>query len=162
MKNKKTLLITQGGLIAAIYVVITVLCEPFSFGEVQLRISECLMVLPIFTPAAVPGLFLGCLIANLICGAPIWDVIFGSLATLIGVIFTRKLRDKNMIVALLPPVISNALIIPFLLKYAYGVPLPVPFMMLTVGAGEAVSAGVFGFLLGKLLEKHKKTIFGLD
>ena len=121
-----------------------------------------LVILPIFTPAAVPGLFLGCVIGNILGGAMLPDIIFGSLATLAAACLTYKLRDKSMIIAVLPPIILNALVVPFILKYAYGVPLPIPVMMLTVGAGEVVSCGVLGVGLGKVLAKNKKAIFGIQ
>ena len=88
MKNRdpRVLRITQGAVIAALYVVLTMVFAPISFGPVQVRIAEALCILPMFTPAAIPGLFIGCLIANLIGGGIILDVIFGSIATLIGAV----------------------------------------------------------------------------
>ena len=129
-------------MIAAAYVVLTVAFAPFSFKEIQVRISESLTILPIFTPAAVPGLAVGCLLANILGGAVAADVVFGSLATLIGAVGTRMLRDKNPVLAVIPPIIANMLIVPFVLRYAYGVPLPIPLMMGTVGIGEMISCGV--------------------
>jgi uncharacterized membrane protein len=159
--SKKVLFLAQAGLIAAAYVVITVLGAAYSFGEVQVRFSEMLTILPYFTPAAIPGLFIGCIIGNILGGAVIPDVVFGSLATLAAAVATYYLRKKkSLILAAVPPVVANALVVPFVLKYAYGVNLPIPFMMLTVGAGEAISAGVFGVLLGKTLDKRKNAIFG--
>ena len=134
-------------MIAAAYVVLTVAFAPFSFKEIQVRISESLTILPIFTPAAVPGLAVGCLLANILGGAVAADVVFGSLATLIGAVGTRMLRDKNPVLAVIPPIIANMLIVPFVLRYAYGVPLPIPLMMGTVGIGEMISCGVLGLLL---------------
>ena len=133
-------------MIAAAYVVLTVAFAPFSFKEIQVRISESLTILPIFTPAAVPGLAVGCLLANILGGAVAADVVFGSLATLIGAVGTRMLRDKNPVLAVIPPIIANMLIVPFVLRYAYGVPLPIPLMMGTVGIGEMISCGVLGLL----------------
>ena len=157
--NRKTSLIAQGALIAAAYVALTVAFAPFSFKEIQVRIAEALAILPVFTAAAVPGLAVGCLLANIIGGAVLPDVIFGSLATLIGAVGTRMLRDRKPELAVIPPVVSNMLIIPFVLRYAYEVPLPVPLMMLTVGIGEAISCGVLGLLLYKALSPHRKSIF---
>ena len=117
-------------MIAAIYVVLTYVFAPFSFGEVQVRISEALTILPVFTPAAIPGLFIGCLIGNILGGAILPDIIFGSIATLIGAFFTWKLREKSPYLAPVPPIIANILIVPFVLRYGYGVSLPIPFMML--------------------------------
>ena len=160
IKNKKILYITQAGIIAAIYVALTFALKPISFGEIQLRVAEMLVILPVFTPAAIPGLFIGCLLGNLLGGAMIPDVIFGSLATLAGAALTYTLRDKKLFVATIPPIVLNALIVPFILKYAYSVPLPIYVMMLTVGAGEIISAGVLGTAFGKVLKRNEKAIFG--
>ena len=146
-------------MIAALYVVLTMVFAPFSFREIQVRVSEALTILPAFTPAAVPGLFIGCLLANLLGGAAVPDVIFGSLATLIGAFFTWKLRNKHPFLAPVPPILSNMLIIPFVLRYAYGVPMAIPLMMLTVGFGEVLSCGVLGMLLYYVLKKSQKQLF---
>ena len=159
MKNKKVLFLTQAAMIAAIYVVLSVVFAPISYGEIQVRIAEALTILPAFTPAAIPGLFIGCLIGNTIGGCVLWDVIFGSLATLIGACFTYLLRKQNKFLAPLPPIISNTIIVPFVLYYAYGVNLPIPFMMLTVGIGEVISCGVLGMILYTPLQKHRNRIF---
>lgn len=159
MRNKNVLFMTHAAMIAAIYVVLTYVFAPFSFGEVQIRIAEALTILPVFTPAAIPGLFIGCLVGNILGGAILPDIIFGSVATLIGAVFTYMLRDKNKVLAVLPPIISNILIVPFVLKFGYGVNLPIPFMMLTVGIGEIVGCGVFGLILYNALAKYKNTIF---
>lgn len=84
MKNKNVAFMTQAAMIAAIYVVLTYVFAPFSFGEVQIRIAEALTILPVFTPAAIPGLFVGCIVGNILGGAILPDIIFGSIATLIG------------------------------------------------------------------------------
>ena len=149
----------QAAMIAALYVVLTMVFAPFSFREIQVRVSEALTILPAFTPAAVPGLFVGCLLANLLGGAAVPDIIFGSLATLIGAAFTWKLRNKHPFLAPVPPIVSNMLIIPFVLRYAYGVPMAIPLMMLTVGFGEVLSCGVLGMLLYYALKKSQKQIF---
>ena len=159
MRNKKVLFLVQAAMIAAIYVVLTFLFAPFSFGEIQVRISEALTILPIFTPAAVPGLFAGCLIGNFAGGALLPDVIFGSLATLLGAVFTWLLRDRNFLLAPVPPIVANVLIVPFVLRYAYGILLPIPFLMLTVGIGEVISCGVLGLLLARIIGKYRKHIF---
>lgn len=159
MKSKKVLFLAQAAMIAAIYVSLTFLFAPFSFGELQIRIAEGLMILPLFTPAAIPGLFIGCLLGNILGGAIIVDVIFGSLATLLGAIFTYLLREKSKFLAPIPPILSNSLIIPFVLRYGYGVPLPIPFMMLTVGIGELISCGVIGMILYNALYKYRTIIF---
>ena len=95
MKNSKITFLVQAAAIAAIYVVLTVAFAPISFGEVQIRFAEALTILPFFTPAAVPGLFVGCLIANILGGAILPDIIFGSLATLIGAVGTYLLRKQS-------------------------------------------------------------------
>lgn len=159
MKNQKVTFMTQAAMIAAIYVVLTYVFAPFSFGEVQVRIAEALTILPVFTPAAIPGLFVGCLIGNILGGAILPDIIFGSLATLIGAFFTYQLRDKNKFLAPLPPIAANTIVVPFVLRYGYGVALPIPFMMLTVGVGEVLSCGVLGMVLYFALRKYKNIVF---
>lgn len=159
MKNQKVTFMTQAAMIAAIYVVLTYVFASFSFGEVQVRISEALTILPIFTPAAIPGLFVGCLIGNILGGAILPDIVFGSIATLIGAFFTWKLREQKPVVATLPPIISNIIIVPFVLRYGYGVTLPIPFMMLTVGIGEVISCTVLGLIVYGALKKYKGTLF---
>ena len=159
MKNKNLSFMTQAAMIAAIYVVLTYIFAPFSFGEVQVRISEALTILPIFTPAAIPGLFVGCLIGNILGGAILPDIVFGSIATLIGAFFTWKLREQKPVVATFPPIISNIIIVPFVLRYGYGVTLPIPFMMLTVGIGEVISCTVLGLIVYGALKKYKKQNF---
>ena len=158
--KKQTLYITRGAAIAALYVLLTHLSALFGLdkGVIQFRLYEILTILPIFLPEAIPGLFIGCITANLTASAIIWDVIFGSTATLIGAIGTRLLRHlpkKIIFLATLPPVLSNAIIVPFILKYAYGVPDLIPYMMLTVGIGELATAGVLGTLLYYSLKKSK-------
>ena len=160
MKNKGTLFLVQAAAIAAVYVVLTTVFAAFSFGEVQVRISEALTILPVFIPAAIPGLFVGCIISNFLGGAILMDVIFGSIATLIGAVFTYKLRNSSKWLAPVPPIVANALIVPFTLYYGYGVNLPIPFMMLTVGIGEVISCGVLGMILYGALSKYRHTIFG--
>jgi len=160
--NKNVKYLTHGAMIAAIYVVLTLFISAFNLasGNIQVRISEALCILPAFTPAAIPGLFVGCLIANLITGASIFDIIFGSIATLIGAIGTYVLRNHKFLCTL-PPVISNAIIIPIILRYAYGytffyrdLDFSIPFFALTVGIGEIISVCILGTLLIKLLGKH--------
>lgn len=158
MKENKVFFMTQAALIAAIYVVLCMVFAPISFGQVQLRIAEALVVLPCFTKAAVPGLFIGCLISNLLGGSVLLDVVFGSLATLIGAMGSWYFR-KNKYVLLLCPIISNVLIVPLVLYYGYGVLLPIPVMMVTVGIGEVISVVGFGSVLMKALDKYKHVIF---
>ncbi len=160
MKNSKTLFIAQAALIAALYVVLTLLANSLGLANyaIQLRFSEALTILPFFTPAAIPGLFLGCLISNLLTGAIVWDIVFGSLATLIGAVGTYLLRRCKWL-APLPPIAINTLTVPFVLHFAYRFPGSIPFFMLTVGIGEILSCGVLGILLLLVLQKYKKYFF---
>lgn len=160
-KKLNVLFMAQAAMIAAIYVVITLLFAPFSFGEVQIRLSEALTILPVFTPAAIPGLFIGCLISNILGGCIVPDIVLGSFATLIGAIFTYSLRNKSKYLAPVPPILANALIVPFILRFGYMVPLPIPFMMVTVGIGEVISCGLLGMILYTALNKYRATIFRL-
>jgi len=160
MKNKKAYFITQAAVIAAIYVVLTLFISAFNLasGAIQVRISEALTILPYFTPAAIPGLFIGCLLSNYIAGNVIWDVIFGSLATLIGALGTHFLK-KNKWLAPVAPIISNTIIIPFILCYAYGIEGGIPYFMLTIFIGEFISCGILGMILLFALSKYRHIIF---
>ena len=158
MRDKKVLFMVQAAAIAAIYVVLTVVFAPLSFGEVQIRFAEGLTILPYFTPAAIPGLFIGCVIGNFMGGAIPVDIICGSLATLAGALLSYALRKHKFLVPL-PPIIANTLVVPFVLFYGYVVNLPIPFMMLTVGVGEVVSCGVIGLILLFALDRYKGVIF---
>ena len=160
MKKKNVYYLCNAGVIAALYVVLTLFISAFNLasGAIQVRISEALTILPYFTPAAIPGLFIGCLLSNYITGAAIWDVVFGSLATLIGAFGTYLLR-KHKFLAPIPPIVANTIIVPFVLIYAYGLTDAYWFLALTVGAGEVLSCGVLGLILLFALEKHKKSIF---
>lgn len=152
--------IAEGAIIAALYVVLTWVSSLFglSSGVIQFRISEALTILPVFTPAAIPGLFVGCLLSNVIAGGVIWDIVFGSIATLLGAIGTRLLKDTKF-VCTLPPVISNMVIVPFVLRFAYGASDAWWFMVVTVGIGEAVCCIILGLLLKKALWRNRFVIF---
>ena len=152
----KTRYLCQCAGIAAIYVVLTWVSTllGLSSGVIQVRFSEMLCILPIFTQAAIPGLAIGCLIANLLSGCVVVDVVFGTIATLLGAVGTYLLR-KQKYLAFLPPIISNAFIVPWVLKFAYGIGDAYWFLVATVGIGEIISVGVFGFFLHRAL-KHKK------
>ena len=158
-KSNKVTFLTQAAVIAAIYVVLTIIFAPFSFGEVQVRISEALTILPFFTPAAIPGLFVGCIIASLFGGAIPADIIFGSIATLLGALGTYALRKKSRFLAPLPPIIANTLIVPWVLRYAYGAPDLIIYMIGTVGIGEILAVGVLGNTLLAALDRYKGIIF---
>lgn len=167
--NKKILFITQSAMIAAVYIVLTYFISAFGLasGSIQIRVSEALTVLPYFTPAAIPGLFIGCFLSNILVGSLIPDIIFGSLATLIGAVGTYLLRNHKFVLTL-PPVIANMLIVPLILKYAYGVPpvffkgidMTIPFLMATVGIGEVISCCILGTILVSSLGKYRGQIFG--
>ena len=173
MRNKKVLFIVQAAVIAAVYVVLTYFISAFNLasGAIQVRISEALCILPFFTPAAIPGLFLGCLLSNLLTGCIMWDVVFGSLATLLGALGTWLISGrpsqgssgpssaKRRWLAPLPPIAANTLIVPFVLYYAYHFPGSIPYFMLTVGIGEIISCGILGFILLNVLNRYKKYIF---
>ena len=159
MKNKNVTFLNQAAMIAAIYVVLTYVFAPFSFGEIQIRISEALTILPLFTPAAVPGLFIGCLIGNILGGAILPDIVFGSAATLIGALVTYSLRDKKPVLGPIPPIAANTVIVPFILRFGYGINLPIPFMMLTVAIGEVISCGILGMILYTALSRYQRLIF---
>ncbi len=159
MISKKTRFIAHSAIIAALYIVLTYIATllGLSSGAVQIRFSEALTVLAAFTPAAIPGLFIGCLLSNIFAGGVVLDVIFGSLATLLGALGTYALK-KHKILAPLPPIIANTLIVPFVLRYAYGAPGSIGYFMLTVGAGEIISCGVLGLLLIEALKKLENRI----
>ena len=154
--EKNTKFITQGAIVAALYVVLTMLSNAFglSSGVIQLRISEALYAIAIFSPSAVLGLFVGCLLSNILVGGILVDIIFGSIATLIGAFFTYKLR-KYPICALIPPILSNAVIIPPILRYGYGIEGSIWYFALTVGIGELLSCGILGAILYAALKKAK-------
>ena len=171
MKKFTTKDLAVGGMIAALYVVLTWVANlaGMASGAIQVRLSEALTILPIFTVAAVPGLTVGCVLANIFFGLGPWDVVLGSFATLLGAVGTRLLRNKPG-VAWLPPVISNMLIVPavLLLYHLPDISLTLPIsqteiqasgyfpLMLTVGIGEIISCGVLGMMLyGSLKEQRQ-------
>lgn len=157
--NKKVLSIAHAGIIAALYVVLSFAANALGLANhaVQVRFSEALTVLPFFTPAAIPGLTLGCLLANILTGCALPDIIFGTLATLLGAVLTYRLRGNKWL-APIPPIAANTVIVPFILLYAYGF-RPLWLSFLTVGAGEIISCGILGMLLLNILIKYKNLIF---
>ena len=161
MKNfRNTHWLTLGAAIAALYVVLTLVFAPISFGPMQVRIAEALTILPLFTSAAVPGLFIGCVLANIIGGGVALDVVFGSLATLIGACAGYFLRHNRWLVPI-PTIISNTLIIPFVLRYGYGfADQSIPIMALYIFIGEVIGCYVLGELLGTALLSRRTRIFG--
>ena len=148
MKQNTTRTLTQGAVIAALYVALTYLASllGLSSGVIQVRLSEALCVLPMFLPAAVPGLYVGCLLANILTGCVALDILMGPIATLIGALGTYFLR-RHPILALLPPILSNAVIVPLVLRFGYGMGDAMWYMVLTVGVGEVISVGILGSLL---------------
>ena len=151
----KTKYLAEAAVIAAIYALLTIVLAPISYGAVQVRISEALTVLPFFTPAAVPGLFVGCIAANIMSPYRLADLIFGSAASLIGAIGSYLLRKKPLLVPL-APVISNGIIVDAMLYYVYEVPLPLIVQMLYVALGEVVACYAIGYPLMKYLNKYKR------
>ena len=158
--HQSTVYMCRAAVIAALYVVLTLLSAALgiSSGVIQFRLSEALCVLPVFTSAAVPGVAVGCLIANLVTGAPVWDVVFGSLATLLGALGAYALRRWKYL-ASLPTVLANAAIIPIVLIYAYGVPDGWLFLVGTVSAGELVCCTGIGSVLVAAFGSRADKIF---
>lgn len=159
MKRNKSLYLCQGAVIAAMYVVLTYVTSLMGLasGAIQVRISEALCVLPVFMPAAIPGLTIGCFLANLLMGNAALDVIFGSVATLIGALGTYALR-KHKYISLLPPILSNMIIVPVILRTAYHLEDAYIYLVATVGLGEFISIGILGLLLKMTLEKNKSAL----
>ncbi|MBD5552214.1 MAG: QueT transporter family protein [Lachnospiraceae bacterium] len=168
--------LVQAAMIAAIYVVLTLLANAFGLANyaIQVRFSEALTILPVFTPAAIPGLFVGCILSNILTGCLPLDVIFGSLATLLGALGTYAIGQMSRkaaalepqrkfifykILAPLPPIIANTLIVPFVLAYVYQFEGSIPYFMLTVGIGEVISCGILGLILLFSLDKRKNSLF---
>lgn len=167
MRNKNVLFLVQAAMIAAIYVALTFVSSSMGLasGTIQVRISEALCILPVFTTAAIPGLWLGCLMANLLTGAILVDVVFGSIATLLGALGTYYLR-KHRFVCTLPPVAANMVIVPFVLRYGYGfiteyrgIDWSLPFNAVTVGIGEIITCVVMGSVLLRVLLRYRNVIF---
>ena len=148
--NTRTLV--RAALIAALYTVLTLLLQPLSYGEVQIRFSEALTLLPILLPEAVPALAVGCLLANILGGCTIFDIVFGTLATLLAALFTRRLRNRFWLAALMP-VLFNGVIVGAVVHYCYAPVFPLPLSMLSVAAGEAVACLVVGPLLIRVMQR---------
>ena len=160
MRNQKTIKLVQAAVIAALYVVLTMLANALGLANyaIQVRFSEALTVLPFFTPAAVPGLFVGCLLSNMITGCAPWDLVFGSLATLVGALGTWALR-KHKWLAPLPPIVANIIVVPLVLSYVYKLEGSLIYFAITVGIGEIISCGLLGMTLLFALDKRKNQIF---
>ncbi|MBR5336610.1 MAG: QueT transporter family protein [Lachnospiraceae bacterium] len=153
-RSNKTLFITNAAFIAAIYVVLTFVANAFGLasGVIQIRLSEALCALCCFTPAAIPGLTIGCLLANTLTGCCLIDIIFGSVATLIGASLGYLIRRYRFLIPL-PTILANAIIVPLVLIYGYGENLPYFYLFATVGAGELISAGALGIIFMMALSR---------
>lgn len=156
-KNKifTTKFLAQAAIIAALYAALTVLIMPASYGVMQFRISEALTILPAFTPAAIPGLFIGCVVSNIVSPVGLIDMLIGSSATLIAAVCSYLLRDHKLLVPL-PPVIANAVMVGMELYYFYNVDFSLPACMFWVGLGEAAACYLLGYPLILVLDKHRK------
>ena len=153
MKKNSALYLSQSAVIAALYVTLTYLSNMLGLWEI--RFSEMLCILPFFTPAAVPGLTIGCILANLLTGCALWDVVFGSLATWLGAYVAHQLRNKGWILAPWPNIISNTLIIPLILRYVYlDTSRSLPGLYAYMAMSEVVSAGVLGYIFLHALKKR--------
>lgn len=169
--NKKVVSLAHAAVIAALYVVLTFVANSLGLASyaIQVRFSEALTILPFFTPAAIPGLFIGCLLSNILTGCMPLDILFGSLATLLGALGTYLLcgrakasaqaKPTKIWLAPLPPILANTLIVPFVLAYVYQFEGSIPYFMVTVGVGEILSCGVLGMMLLKALQRYRKYIF---
>ena len=154
--NKRVKFICHAAIIAALYVLLTFLAAAMglSSGAIQVRFSEALCVLPYFTPAAIPGLTVGCLLANFLTGCALWDVLCGSIATLLGAVCAYSLRTHKWLIPL-PSVLANMIVVPPVLMLVYGAEEAYPFLVATVGIGEVISIYGLGMLLLYALEKRK-------
>ena len=152
-----TKFLTQAGVIAAAYIVLTLISSLFGLasGVIQVRFSEILCILPCFTFAAVPGLFVGCLLSNIITGCVFWDVVFGSIATLLGAVGTYFLRKNRKYIASVPPILANIIIVPIIVCTAYSTGQGYFLVLLSVFLGEIITAGVLGQILYKALYPHR-------
>ncbi len=164
MKNRNILFLTQAAMIAALYVVLTFFVNVFGLasGPIQIRLSEALAVLPFFTPAAIPGVYVGCLLSNILTGACLLDILVGSFASLLGVSIAYLIRRKKWLISL-PTIFANTILIPFILTspYGYGLKDSWGYLVITVGMGEIISCGILGMLLLFSLQKYATRIFKL-
>ena len=158
---KKVTFITHAAIIAALYVVLTLIANALGLANfaIQVRFSESLTILPLFTPAAIPGLYIGCLLSNILTGCIAWDILFGPIATLLGALGTYALRKKHPLLGTIPPIVANTLIVPFVLAFAYKFDGSIPYFMATVGVGEILSCGVLGYMVWLTLRKYARYIF---
>ena len=151
LKNNTSSFIANAAIIAAVYAALTLILAPISFGVFQIRLSEALCVFSLFTPSAVPGITIGCFLANLIGGGGVWDVVLGSLASLIGCFGMYKLRDRKYI-APLANVLSNGVIVGLMLHHIYGFSSPL-ICVLLITAEELVPMYALGLSLAAFISK---------
>lgn len=157
--KEKTLHLTRAALIAALYVILTFLAQIFGLasGAIQFRLSEALTCMPLFYKEAIPGLWIGCILANLLTGCAMWDIVFGSVATLLGALGTYYIGRKKPVMGPVFPIASNMLIVPAVLQQVYGSADSYWFLMVTVGISEIVCCGLLGMLLYKAYKKVAAT-----
>ena len=159
MKNQSTRSLTRAALIGALYCLLTVIFQPISFGAVQFRISEALTLLPVLMPEAVPGLFAGCLLSNLLGGGVWYDVILGSIATLLAAVLARKFRSRPLLSAAMPVVFNGLIVGPVVyLAYVRAPGEAINWLLMyssigTVALGEAVVCYVLGLPLLNVLKR---------
>ncbi len=160
MKSNSIYRLTFAAMIAGLYLLFTLISSAvgLSSGLIQLRLSEILCILPALFPPAIAGLGVGCLLANILCGAMWWDVLFGTLATVLGAVGTYLLR-RHTFLRLLPPILTNAVAVGLMLRYVYGFTLPLWLLMASVAIGEAVTAGVMGHFFVIALQKRLPSLF---
>lgn len=151
--------LARGAVIAAVYAALTLLLAPISYGEMQVRVSEALTLLPLVMPEAVPALAVGCLLANILGGCSIFDIVFGTLATLLAAVCTRRLRGRFALAAAMP-VLFNGVIVGAVVHYCYSPAIPLPLCMFFVAAGEAVAVYVCGGILMRALARVPKRLLG--
>ena len=141
-------------MIAAIYVVLNIIFAPISYGPIQVRIAEALVVFSFIDSSAIMGLFLGCILANIYGGLGMVDVIGGSLCTLIAAYLTYKVKNPKL--APLPPILINAFGVSIYLHFLFD--LPYWITVLYIGIGELVACYILGYPLLILLIKNKKRL----
>lgn len=145
--------LVQAALLAAVYATLTLLLKPFGYGPIQFRLAEALTVLPAIFPASIPGLFIGCILANLLGGFGPVDIIFGSLATLLAAISTYLLR-KHRYLFPVPPVLFNALIVGSYVYLLYDQTYPLPLTMLFIGISEFILSFGLGLPLISFIKNN--------
>ena len=169
-RNSNIMSLVTAAMIAALYVVLSFAIRLLGLdsGAIQVRVSEALTILPYFTASAIPGLTIGCLLFNLLSGAAVLDVIFGTLATLVGAVGSRFIGKAAKKVSWMkylvpvPPILANAFIVPWILKTAYGLSDAYWYLVVTVGIGEIISCGVLGMMLMTALMPIRNVLFRFE